>query len=84
MHAVAADDVEGGQFWGPRYAAKGEPRLATPTRTSRIPRIGARVWAFAEQAVGVRFDAEAVVVIRGAVGRWWSQPRTRLRIARVW
>jgi hypothetical protein len=22
-------------------------------------------------------------VIRGAVGRWWSQPRTRLRIARV-
>jgi formate-dependent nitrite reductase membrane component NrfD len=22
-------------------------------------------------------------VIRGAIGRWWSQPRTRLRIARV-
>ena len=22
-------------------------------------------------------------MIRGAVGRWWSQPRTRLRIARV-
>jgi NAD(P)-dependent dehydrogenase (short-subunit alcohol dehydrogenase family) len=60
VHAVAADDVEGGQFWGPRYAAKGEPRLSTPTRTSRDPRIGARVWAFAEQAVGVRFDAEAV------------------------
>ena len=52
--------IEGGQFWGPRYAAKGEPRLSTPTRTSRDPRIGARVWAFAEQAVGVRFDAEAV------------------------
>ena len=60
VHAVAADDVEGGQFWGPRYATKGEPRLSTPTRTSRDHRIGARVWAFAEQAVGVRFDAEAV------------------------
>lgn len=22
-------------------------------------------------------------MIRGAIGRWWSQPRTRLRIARV-
>ena len=22
-------------------------------------------------------------MIRGAIGRWWSQPKTRLRIARV-
>lgn len=60
VHAVAADDVEGGQFWGPRYATKGEPRLATPVRTSRDPLVGARVWDFAEQATGVRLDAGAV------------------------
>ncbi|MBM7506156.1 SDR family NAD(P)-dependent oxidoreductase [Agromyces aurantiacus] len=60
VHAVVADDVEGGQFWGPRFLTKGEPRLATPTRTSRDPRIGARVWAFAEEATGVRLDARQV------------------------
>ena len=60
VHAVAADDVEGGQFWGPRYAVKGEPRLAMPARPARDPRVGARGWAFAEEATGVRFDAEAV------------------------
>jgi NAD(P)-dependent dehydrogenase (short-subunit alcohol dehydrogenase family) len=56
VHAVVADDVEGGQFWGPRYATKGPPRLAMPTRTSRDPRIGARVWTFAEQATGLTLD----------------------------
>ena len=60
VHAVVADDVEGGQFWGPRYATKGPPRLAMPTRTSRDARIGARVWAFAEEATGVVVDAARV------------------------
>ncbi|WP_400997227.1 SDR family NAD(P)-dependent oxidoreductase [Agromyces sp. GXQ0307] len=56
VHAVTADDVEGGQFWGPQWMVKGAPRLATPTRTSRDARIGARVWAFAEEAVGRGVD----------------------------
>ncbi|MCK8609752.1 SDR family NAD(P)-dependent oxidoreductase [Agromyces sp. C10] len=60
VHAAAADDVEGGQFWGPRYEVKGPPSLGTPTRTSRDPGIGAAVWAFAEEAVGAAFDVEAV------------------------
>lgn len=60
VHAAAADDVEGGQYWGPRYELKGPPSLGVPTRTSRDPRIGARVWAFAEEATGARFDVEAV------------------------
>ncbi|MEI5584152.1 MULTISPECIES: SDR family NAD(P)-dependent oxidoreductase [unclassified Agromyces] len=60
VHAAAADDVEGGQFWGPRFDVKGPPSLGTPTRTSRDPRLGAKVWDFAEAAVGVRLDVEAV------------------------
>ncbi|MCP2367148.1 NAD(P)-dependent dehydrogenase (short-subunit alcohol dehydrogenase family) [Agromyces flavus] len=60
VHAVVADDVEGGQFWGPQYATKGPPRLAMPTRTSRDPRVGARVWAFAEQATGLVLDPARV------------------------
>ncbi|MGR2752634.1 SDR family NAD(P)-dependent oxidoreductase [Agromyces arachidis] len=54
VHAAAADDVEGGQYWGPRYEVKGPPALGTPTRTTRDPRIGARVWDFAEEATGTR------------------------------
>jgi NAD(P)-dependent dehydrogenase (short-subunit alcohol dehydrogenase family) len=57
-HAAAADDVEGGQYWGPRYEVKGPPSLGTPTRTTRDPAIGARVWAFAEEAVGAPLDVE--------------------------
>lgn len=59
VHALTADDVEGGQFWGPKWMVKGPPRFATPTRTSRDARIGARVWAIAEEAVGRTFDVGA-------------------------
>ena len=50
LHALTAADVEGGQFWGPRYLTHGVPTLQRPTRASSDPAIGARVWAFAEQA----------------------------------
>jgi NAD(P)-dependent dehydrogenase (short-subunit alcohol dehydrogenase family) len=55
LHALTAADVEGGQFWGPRRLTRGEPTLQSPTRVSSDPAIGARVWAFAEQATGRRF-----------------------------
>jgi NAD(P)-dependent dehydrogenase (short-subunit alcohol dehydrogenase family) len=55
LHALTAADVEGGQFWGPRRLTRGEPSLQSPTRVSSDPAIGARVWAFAEQATGRRF-----------------------------
>ncbi|MDR5701678.1 SDR family NAD(P)-dependent oxidoreductase [Agromyces aerolatus] len=60
LHALTAPGVEGGQFWGPRFRTKGEPVLANATRVSRDAGIGARVWAFAEQATGVPFDVAAV------------------------
>ncbi|GAA2034378.1 SDR family NAD(P)-dependent oxidoreductase [Agromyces tropicus] len=60
VHAVTADDVEGGQYWGPVWLVKGRPALAASTRTSRDARIGARVWAAAEEAIGRPFEVPAV------------------------
>jgi NAD(P)-dependent dehydrogenase (short-subunit alcohol dehydrogenase family) len=55
LHALTAPGVEGGQFWGPRFLAGGEPTLQTPTRTSADVDAGARLWAFAEAATGRSF-----------------------------
>lgn len=59
LHALTASDAEGGQFWGPRWSTKGAPALQTPTRTSKDAAIGARFWAFAEQATGTTFTVGA-------------------------
>ncbi|BDZ55104.1 SDR family NAD(P)-dependent oxidoreductase [Agromyces marinus] len=64
VHAATADDVEGGQFWGPARLVKGPPVLGTPTATSRDPRIGERVWMLAEQATGRAFDVGAAMGAR--------------------
>lgn len=59
LHALTAPAVEGGQFWGPRWSTKGEPTLQRPTRTSTDAAIGARFWAFAEDATGTTFTVGA-------------------------
>ena len=59
LHALTAPGAEGGQFWGPRWSTKGEPTLQTPTRTSKDAAIGARFWAFAEDATGTTFTVGA-------------------------
>jgi NAD(P)-dependent dehydrogenase (short-subunit alcohol dehydrogenase family) len=61
LHALTSAEVEGGQFWGPRYLAKGDPTLQRPTRVSADPGIGARVWAFAEQAIDREFPVRGRV-----------------------
>ncbi|WP_350348672.1 SDR family NAD(P)-dependent oxidoreductase [Agromyces sp. G08B096] len=53
LHALTADGVEGGQFWGPRALVKGAPSLQRATRTSTGAGIGAKVWSFAERATGL-------------------------------
>lgn len=55
LHALTAADVDGGDFWGPKYLSRGEPTRQRPTRVSADPAIGRRVWAFAEQATGRSF-----------------------------
>ena len=59
VRAATAPGVEGGQFWGPRFATKGEPVMQRPTRTSSDPAIGARLWAIAELATGSRIEVGA-------------------------
>ena len=55
LHALTAPGIEGGEFWGPRYLVKGDQTRQRPTRVSTDPAIGARVWAFAEQATDREF-----------------------------
>lgn len=55
VRAVADPAAHGGQYWGPRFVAKGEPRLQQPTATSLNRDIAARVWSEAEQLTGVDF-----------------------------
>lgn len=55
LHALTAPGIEGGEFWGPRYLVKGDPTRQRPTRVSTDHAIGARVWAFAEQATDREF-----------------------------
>ncbi|MET4159968.1 SDR family NAD(P)-dependent oxidoreductase [Agromyces sp. PvR057] len=59
LHALTAPEVTGGQFWGPRYLTRGEPRLQRPTRVSTDPAIGARFWTFAEETTGREFPIGA-------------------------
>ena len=56
LHVLTAPEVEGGDFWGPRYLTHGPPSRQRPTRVSSDPGISARVWSFAEQATGRSFD----------------------------
>lgn len=56
VHALAADGIDGGTFWGPRYVMHGMPRRARPSKLGRDPEIGARLWEFAEEATGVRWS----------------------------
>jgi NAD(P)-dependent dehydrogenase (short-subunit alcohol dehydrogenase family) len=55
LHALTAPEVESGQFWGPRFLARGEPSLQTATRVSTDPVVGTRFWTFAEEATGRSF-----------------------------
>jgi NAD(P)-dependent dehydrogenase (short-subunit alcohol dehydrogenase family) len=55
LHALTAPEVEGGQYWGPRYLTRGEPARHRPTRVSTDPSIAERFWTFAESVTGRAF-----------------------------
>ena len=57
-HACVGADVRGGEFWGPDgwQEATGRPAPARARPHARDPLAGARLWAAAERATGVRFD----------------------------
>lgn len=61
VRALVDPDVEGGEFWGPRTVARGEPRRQTASRITRDEDVAARLWQIAEQDTGVRWPIERLV-----------------------
>ncbi len=55
VRALADPAAHGGQYWGPRYIVKGEPRLQTPSATSLDRAIAERVWRQSEAMTGTAF-----------------------------
>ncbi len=47
--------IEGGEFWGPRLVARGEPHQGTASKITRDPEIAERLWGVCEDATGVRW-----------------------------
>ncbi|MDL9979462.1 SDR family NAD(P)-dependent oxidoreductase [Microbacterium sp. ASV49] len=58
VRALVDPDVQGGEFWGPASVVKGAPRKATPSKLTRSPELGARLWDYCEQATRVRWPFE--------------------------
>jgi NAD(P)-dependent dehydrogenase (short-subunit alcohol dehydrogenase family) len=53
MRAATAPDVEGGQFYGPRWMVRGKARLETPSRRARNAEDARKLWERSEQLTGV-------------------------------
>nr|WP_214467765.1 SDR family NAD(P)-dependent oxidoreductase [Microbacterium flavescens] len=60
VRALIDPEVEGGEFWGPRTIARGEPRRQRASRITRDPDVAARLWRAAEESTGVRWPFEKV------------------------
>ncbi len=63
LYAATADNVQGGDYYGPDgfYAAYGYPTLAKSTRRSRDPDIGRKLWEVSENLTGIRYPFEAQI-----------------------
>ncbi|MFB8146406.1 SDR family NAD(P)-dependent oxidoreductase [Microbacterium sp. NPDC056003] len=61
VRALVDPAVEGGEFWGPRTVARGEPRRQRASRITLDADVAARLWHAAEEATGVRWPFETVV-----------------------
>ncbi|WP_374009355.1 SDR family NAD(P)-dependent oxidoreductase [Leifsonia sp. LS-T14] len=55
VRAVLDPSIPGGAYLGPLLWTKGAPTLTRPTRASRSPRQGARLWPLLEQAAAHPF-----------------------------
>jgi len=58
VRALVDPDIEGGEFWGPRTVARGEPRRQKAARITRDLAVADRLWHAAEDATGVRWPFE--------------------------
>lgn len=56
LHAATAPTVKSGDYFGPRFAVRGYPRLE-PLRPFALDRdIGAQLWEISEETTGVRYE----------------------------
>ncbi|SFR86148.1 NAD(P)-dependent dehydrogenase, short-chain alcohol dehydrogenase family [Microbacterium sp. cf046] len=55
VRALVDPEVDGGEFWGPRLVARGEPHRGRASKITRDPEIAERLWAVCEDASGVRW-----------------------------
>jgi NAD(P)-dependent dehydrogenase (short-subunit alcohol dehydrogenase family) len=64
LYAATAPRVRGGDYYGPRYRARGHPVLAETATQARDEAGAARLWEVSAQLTGVDPDA----VLRGSMG----------------
>lgn len=55
VRAITDPDADGGDFFGPRYWVKGEPRLTRPAPVTTDERAAHAIWAGAERATQTPF-----------------------------
>jgi NAD(P)-dependent dehydrogenase (short-subunit alcohol dehydrogenase family) len=56
LAAATHPHAVGGSYWGPRWRVKGAPVKQDPAWVCADPAVAQRVWEFAEQATGLRFE----------------------------
>lgn len=66
VRALVDPGIAGGEFWGPRTIARGEPRRQTASKITRDEEVAARLWTAAEAATGVRWPFERAAVPSGS------------------
>ncbi|WP_314503500.1 SDR family NAD(P)-dependent oxidoreductase [uncultured Microbacterium sp.] len=59
VRALVDPGIDGGEFWGPRFGAKGEPHRAAAAKITRDPEIAERLWGVCEEATGVKWPFAA-------------------------
>ncbi|GAA1466441.1 SDR family NAD(P)-dependent oxidoreductase [Microbacterium thalassium] len=64
VHALVEPEVEGGQFWGPRFVVHGAPQVQRPDKLTRDPEIADRLWHVCEDDTGVHWPFGKAVKVR--------------------
>jgi hypothetical protein len=63
VRALVDPDVEGGEFWGPKTVARGEPRRQKAAKITRSLEVADRLWNACEDATGVRWPIAAAAAV---------------------
>ncbi|MFH8251120.1 SDR family NAD(P)-dependent oxidoreductase [Microbacterium sp. B2969] len=64
VRALVDPTVVGGDFVGPRFGARGEPRITTPARIVRSPEIAERIWSACEDATRLLWPFEKAAKVK--------------------